>query len=184
LKAALQFLLYLCLFITGLAALVVVGVFAFIRWQYHLPSDQKARQQFAEHKADFVRFASMLGRDKRPRVINGNGDDDAFRKGGGATAEYHDLMSTIGAKAVYVRPDGSIEFELWGFGCAPCSDSFKGIRYSPVGAKPQADFQWTPKLEASLDTERLPKEKGVVPDGLYVVPLDTEWSIYRLEISD
>jgi hypothetical protein len=184
LKAALKISLYLCLSIASLLVLAFVGVLAFMRWEYHLPSDQKARQQFEEHKAEFVRFASMLRRDERARVIDRNGVDDAFEKDARAVPEYRDLMRSIGAKAVYVRPDGSIEFELWGFGCAPCSDSFKGMRYSPIGAKEQGGLQWVPKLVHSLDNESLPKEKGAVADGLYVVPLESEWSIYRLEISD
>jgi hypothetical protein len=181
LKEALKISLYLSLSVASLLALAFVGVLAFMRWEYHLPSDQKARQQFEEHKVEFVRFASMLRRDERPRFIDRNGVDNAEAR---AVPEYRDLMRSIGAKAVYVRPDGSIEFELWGFGCAPCSDSFKGMRYSPTGAKEQANLPWVPKLVHSLDNESLPREKGAVADGLYVIPLESEWSIYRLEISD
>lgn len=162
----------------------MVGALAFMRWEYHLPSDQKAHQHFEDHRAAFVRFASMLRQDPRARIINKNGVDDAFEKDARTVPEYRELMRSIGADAVYVRPDGSIEFQLWGFGCAPCSDSFKGIRYSPLGAKPHTTFEWVPQVVGSLDSQDLPKAKGAVADGLYVIPLEPEWSIYRVEISD
>ena len=41
-----------------------------------------------------------------------------------------------------------------------------------------------PKLVGSLNDKSLPKDRNTVADGLYVLPLDSEWSIYRLEISD
>lgn len=183
-KPTLKILLYVCLSAVGLLLFVAVAVFAWTRWQYHLPSDRNARQQFADHKAEFVHFASMLRQNPRARVIDRNGVDDAFEKDARVVPEYRELMRSIGAQEVFVRPDGSIEFQLWGFGCAPCSDSFKGMRYSPLGAKPQSGFEWVPNVVSSLDTKNLPKKKGAVADGLYVIPLEPEWSIYRLEISD
>jgi hypothetical protein len=56
--------------------------------------------------------------------------------------------------------------------------------HCPIDRKPQPDGEWTPKLVSSLDNENLPKEKDTVADGLYVIQLEPEWSIYRLEISD
>ena len=123
----------------------------------------------------------MLRRDGRPRVVR-NGVENAFEKDAQAVLEYRDLMRSIDAEEVFVRPDGSIEFQIWGFGCAPCSDSYKGIRYFPAGHQSQEGV-WTPKIEKSLEDGSLPKEKGVIADGLYVIPLDSEWSIYRVEIS-
>jgi hypothetical protein len=185
LKPALRIFLYVCLSAAGLVLVAAVALFAWGRWLYHLPSDQKARQQFEDHRAEFVRFASMLHQDPRARVIDRNGVDDAFEKNARAVPEYRDLMRSTGAQEVLVRPDGSIEFQLWGFGCAPCSDSFKGMRYFPIDGKPQ-EGKWarTPIIVSSLDDERLPKEKGAVADGMYVIPLEPEWSIYRVEISD
>jgi hypothetical protein len=180
----LKILFYTVLPAASLLLLAVVGVIAFMRWEYHLPSDQQARQQFEDHRAEFVRFASLLRQDQRPRVIDRNGVDDAFDKSARAVPEYRELMRSTGAKAVYVRPDGSMEFQLWGFGCAPCADSFKGIRFQPMGGHPQYPYGGAPILVSSLKDESLPKNKRAVADGLYVVPLDREWSIYRLEISD
>jgi hypothetical protein len=183
-KATIKSLLYVCLSAASLLLLAVVCVIAFTVWEYHLPSDQRARQQFEDHRAAFVGFAAVLRQDPRVRVISPNGVDDVFEKDTRAVAEFRDVMRSIGAKAVYVRPDGSIEFQLWGFGCAPCADSFKGLRFQPKGGHPQYPHGGAPIVVSSLKDESLPKYKGAVADGLYVVPLDPEWSIYRLEISD
>jgi hypothetical protein len=93
-------------------------------------------------------------------------------------------MRSIDAKQVFVRPNGSIEFELWGFGCAPCTDSFKGILYLPTDGKRATNDPWTPKLVKSLNDESLPKEKGVITDGIYVLALEPKWFIYRAQIDD
>jgi hypothetical protein len=183
-KATIKSLLYVCLSAASLLLLAVVGVIAFMAWEHHLPSDQRARQQFEDHRAAFVRFAAVLRQDPRARIISENGVDDVFEKDARVVPEYSDLMRSIGAKAVYVRPDGSIEFQLWGFGCAPCADSFKGLRFQPKGGHPQYPYGGAPIVVSSLKDEGLPKNKGAVADGFYVVPLDREWSIYRLEISD
>jgi hypothetical protein len=58
------------------------------------------------------------------------------------------------------------------------------MRYLPADGKTQPGGGWVPKLVRSLDSENLPKERGAVADGLYVVQLEPEWYIYRLEISD
>jgi hypothetical protein len=163
---------------------VLVAMFAWSRWQYHLPSDETARKTFVDHRAEFERFASMLRKDPKARMIGRDGVDDVFEKDARMVPEYSDLMRDIGAKAVYVRPDGSIEFQLWGFGCAPCSDSFKGLRFQPIGSHPQYPHGGAPIIVSSLNDDSLPKNKGAVADGLYVLPLDPEWSVFRLEISD
>jgi hypothetical protein len=95
--------------------------------------------------------------------------------------EYRDLMRRISAKDVVVREDGSIEFALWGFGCAICSDSYMGLRYRPLDSKSSSRSGWAPRLVNSLDSKNLPQENGSVADGLYVVQLEPEWFIYRFE---
>jgi hypothetical protein len=179
-KAKLTIPVYVCLGAAGLSLLAVVCVIALMRWQHSLPSDQKARQHFEDHKAAFVRFASMLRQDRRARVIDRNGLEEGIEKRAQAVPEYRDLMSSIGAQAVYVRADGSIEFQIWGFGCAPCSDSFKGLRYFPIYGKPQ-DGPWAPRVVDSLDDESLPKDRDSVADSIYIVPLEPQWAIYRIE---
>ena len=55
-------------------------------------------------------------------------------------------MRRLGAKQIVVGENGSVEFVLWGFGCAICSDSYKGLRYAPVDFKADARRGWMPKL--------------------------------------
>jgi hypothetical protein len=183
-KATIKDCLYLFLSAASLLLLAVIGLIAFMAWEHHLPSDQTARQQFEDHRGSFVRFAALLRQDPRARIISESGVDDVFGKGARVVPEYGDLMRSIGAKAVYVRPDGSVEFQLWGFGCVPCADSFKGVRFQPEGGHPQYPYGGAPIVVSSLMDGGLPQNRGAVADGLYVVPLDREWSIYRLEISD
>jgi hypothetical protein len=184
-KVTLKVLLYLGLSALSLLVVLVVSVLAFrgwMRWEYHLPSEETARQQFARHRADYIRFVSLLQQDPGEKMIDINGDVDAYTNRARHVPEYHDLIHRIGAKSVMVREDGSIEFEVWGFGCAPCHDSFMGIRYFRIDGQPHPATGWLPKLVRSLDDKSLPKGRGAVADGLYVLPLDSEWSIYRLEI--
>ncbi len=183
-KAILKALLYVGLSALSLLVVSILAFWGWLRWEYHLPSEETARQQFASHRADYIRFASLLQQDRGAKMIDINGDVDPYTNHARHVPEYYDLIRSIGAKSVMIREDGSIEFEIWGFGCAPCHDSFMGMRYFRVDGRPHPASGWPPKLVASLDDKSLPKDRGAVADGLYVLPLDGEWSIYRLEISD
>lgn len=111
-KPILKTLVYVCLSALGLL-LVAAGVrIAFLRSEYSLPSDLKARRHFYEHKAEFVRFASLLRQDSKARAISSNGVDDIYESDARLVPEYGTFMHGIGAKEAFVRPDGSIEFEL------------------------------------------------------------------------
>jgi hypothetical protein len=90
-------------------------------------------------------------------------------------------MSKIGAKHATIREDGSMEFALWGDGCAICDDSYMGVRYYPKDHKVDSSVEWTQTVVTSLDSAKLPQEKGAVATGLYVVPIEPEWFIYRFE---
>jgi hypothetical protein len=182
-KATRETMIFVSLGTAGLFLIAAVAVFAWIRWQYHLPNDQQARQQFESHRVEFVRFVSLLKQDSTATMVDSNGLVDAHTNHARAIPEYLELMRRTGAKVVYVRQDGSIEFQLWGFGCAPCSDSFKGMRYFPLAGKSSFGNGWAPKLVSSLD-EDLPKENGSIADGLYVMQIEPDWFIYRLEVDD
>jgi hypothetical protein len=39
-------------------------------------------------------------------------------------------------------------------------------------------------LVNSLDSATLPKEKGMVATGLYVMPIEPNWFVYRLEYQE
>jgi hypothetical protein len=183
-KATLKVLLYVGLSLFGLIAVLLLAFGAWIRWQYHLPSDQRAREHFVSHKADFDRFAALLLQDPGAKMIVPGGEVDPYGPLARYVPAYSDLIHKIGAKGVFVRPDGAIEFELWGYGCAPCTDSFKGIRFAPIGGHPRYPYGGAPQTVRSLEDKDLPKDHGVVADGLYVIPLDDQWSIYRAQISD
>ena len=179
--ALLKRLLYIGLSAVGLLLLLAAGVFAWMRWEQHLPSDQEARRQFDSRRTEYIRFASRLRQDLQVGIIGSDGIVSGATKHAGPIAEYRDIMRSLGAKQIIVGEDGSVEFVLWGFGCAICSDSYKGLRYAPVDFKADARRGWMPKLVNSLDGNNLPQANGSVDDGLYVVQIEPEWFIYRLE---
>jgi hypothetical protein len=181
LKAPLKILLYVSLSAVSLLLIAVIGSFAWLRWEQHLPSEQLARQQFVGHRTDYIHFASLLRQDTAARFISSDGSVDVYTNHARVVPEYRDLMRRIGAKDVIVREDGSMEFALWGFGCAICSDSYMGIRYFPVQSRPAGRPGWVQILVSSLDGKALPQENGSIADGLYVVQLEPEWFIYRFE---
>jgi len=128
-KATLKIPLYAALAAVDLVGVAFVAFWPLMRWELHLPSDDAARQQFVRYQADYVRFVSLLQGEPGAKMISDNGDVDPYSKHTRHEQQYADLIHKTGAKSVLVREDGSIEFELWGSGYAPCRDSFKGIRY-------------------------------------------------------
>lgn len=176
-KSILKIALYASLSIV----IVVAALFVWTRWQLHLPSQEAARKQFANHRTEYVRFVSLLQEAPDIRTVDSDGTVDTYTGHARVVPQYRDLMGKIGAKSVLVREDGSIEFSIWGFGCTICSDSFMGIRYLPVDHMKQGRPGWVPILVSSLDSRNLPHENGSVASGLYVVRLEPEWFIYRFE---
>ena len=180
-KATFKSFLYVSLSAVSLLLIAVIVFFVWLRWEQRLPSEQAARQEFGRHRTDYIRFASLLRQDTGAQFISSDGGVGMNSSQARFVPEYRDLMRSIGAKNVIVREDGSIEFALWGFGCAICSDSYMGIRYLPVPGRPKGNSGWTQILVNSLDTKNLPHENGSIADGLYVVQLEPEWFIYRFE---
>jgi hypothetical protein len=180
-KSVLKIPLYASLPIVGLILIVVATLLVRARWELRLPSQETARKQFANHRTEYVRFVALLREDPDVRVVDSDGAVDTYTGRTRVVPQYRDLMGKIGAKSVLVRGDGSIEFTIWGFGCTICSDSFMGIRYSPMNHTKQGRAGWVPTLVSSLDSRSLPQENGSVATGLYVVRLEPEWFIYRLE---
>jgi hypothetical protein len=145
-------------------------------WERYLPSEGRVRQQFESHKTDYTRLVALLQKD--PSLADGE-------PRGPMVAEYKDLIHEAGIKFVFLREDGSIEFVLGGYGCAICSDSYVGMRYLPKDHKIEIQPGWvTPTVVASLDSAKLPQSNGEVTSGLYVIPIEPEWFIYRLEIQE
>jgi hypothetical protein len=183
-KKTLTVLSYICLSAVGLVLLAGIGSWWWMSAPNYLPPAQRVRQQFELHRMDFIRFAELLRKDQSARYLSREGKVDLDGSRARLVPDYRELMSKIEAEAVIVREDGSMEFELWGSGCAICSDSYMGVRYSPQDRKIDSNPDWTPTLVNSLDSATLPKEKGAVATGLYVMPIEPNWFVYRLEYQE
>lgn len=152
--------------------------------QYHLRSEQWVRQQFDNHKADYLRLVALLQKDPSATNISNDGKVNIDGIHSRFVPEYRDVIRKIGAQFVTVREDGSMEFPLSGFGCAICSDSYIGMRYVPTKLKKVSQPGWTQMMVTSLKDANLPQENGSVASGLYVVPIEPEWFIYRFEYQE
>lgn len=180
-KRTLRVPLYIGLSAVSLLLLSAVGFSAWMSSEPRLPSEQTARQQFAIHQTDYARLASLLCKVPRDQIIGNSGtapDQGAIVR---LAPEYRELMQRIGAKFVDVRHDGSVEFALWGSGCAICSDSYMGVLYRPLQSEVRTHAEWTSKMVKSFDDKNLRHKRGSVADGLYVVKIEPEWFIYRFE---
>ena len=177
-------MLYSCLFFVGLCLLAPVSFRLWLKHEYHLPPEQRVRKQFENNRADYVQFVALLQRDQSAHFIDGDGRVDVDGVHSRLVPEYRHLIRKIGAKNVTIREDGSIEFWLYGFGCAICSDSYMGVRYVPKVRRMGAASGWEHTDVTSLDDAKLPQENGSVATGLYVVPIEPEWFIYRFEYQE
>jgi hypothetical protein len=164
----------------GIAISAVVGAVA---CGHFLLPEQRARQNFESHKADYIHLAKLL-RNESAVFINGNGNVDIDGTQSRHVLEYSILMRRIGARDALVREDGSIEFTLWGHGCAICSDSYMGVRYLPKERRIGTSPGWTQTEVKSLGDDELPRENGKVASGLYVISIEPEWYIYRFECQE
>ncbi len=176
-----KILLYSCLSLVGLCLLAPVSFRLWLKYEYHLPPEQRVRKQFADNRADYMQVVTLLQRDQSAHAIDAGGRVGIDGVHSRLVPEYRNLIRKIGAKDVTIREDGSIEFALYGYGCVICSDSYMGVRYVPKVRKAAAPGGWEQTAVASLDSAKLPHENGAVATGLYVVPIEPEWSIYRLE---
>lgn len=181
-KKPVKLLLCGCLLVIAIFVLPIVGFLLFQAWQYHLPDEAVVHEQFKNHRADFIQLAALLRKDPAVQFIDHNGVVGSNGFHGRTVLEYRDLIHKIGIKNVLVRGDGSMEFTLWGNGGPIMSDSYMGVRYYPADHKSSAG--WMQTLVASLDSEKLPQENGAVASGLYVVPIEPEWYVYRFEYQE
>jgi hypothetical protein len=177
-------LLYVCFSAMGLLLIAGFSLWWWLTPHYYLPPEQRVVQQFESNRADYIRFVALLRKDPSARYVGSDGRVDIDGTHGRLVPEYRNLMSKIGAKNVIIREDGSMEFALWGDGCAICSDSYMGVRYYPKDHKVDSSVGWAQTVVTSLESAKLPQEKGAVASGLYVVPIEPEWFIYRLEIQE
>jgi|SRR5450631_818435 len=172
--------------LSSVGLLLIVG-FSFWWWltpHYYLPSEQRVDRQFESNRADYIRFVALLRKDQSARYVGSDGKVEIDDRHERLVPEYRDLINKIGAKNVIIREDGSMEFALWGDRCAICSDSYMGVRYYPKDHKVDSSVGWTQTVVSSLVSAKLPQEKGAVASGLYVVPIEPEWFIYRFEYQE
>jgi hypothetical protein len=184
-KTMLRNLLYVCFSAVGLLLIAGFGFRWWLMPHYYLPPEQRVVQQFETNRTDYIRFVALLREDPSVRYVGGDGKVDWFDgKHGRLVPEYRELIRKIGAKDVIVREDGAMEFALWGHGCAVCSDSYMGVRYYPKDHKAGSSVEGPQTVVSSLDSAKLPQEKGTVASGLYVVPIEPEWFVYRYEYQE
>lgn len=169
----------------GSALVLAAGIMVARAIEFHLPSDDYARRVFTEHREAFNRMVALLGNDRGARFISGEGgvNPQPPLGRGRIVPQYQRLLKEIGAKAVLVGEDGTVEFQMWGSGGAIMSDSYKGIRYAG-NVSWTGRSGWMPTIVQSLDDDQLPHDKGGVVSGLYILPIDQNWSIYRFEYQE
>jgi hypothetical protein len=184
LKRPLKIFLCSCLSLVGLVLLAPVGFRLWLNREYRLPPEQRVRNQFQNNRADYIQFVALLQKDQSAHFIDDEGRVDLDGVHFRPVPEYRRLIRKIGAKFVTVAKDGSIEFALYGFGCAICSDSYMGVRYVPKDRRSDAPAGWAHTVVTSLDSAKLPQEHGAIATGLYVVPIEQEWFIYRFEYQE
>jgi hypothetical protein len=173
---------YICLLTAG-CFIFAVDVWVWRNRENRLPAEQLVRQQFESHRADYIRFATILQNDPSASYVGGNGTVDIDGIHGRLVTEYRDLAHKIGAKHVIIREDGSMEFALWGYGGPIESDSWMGVRYFPKNHKLKP-AGWRQTVVTSLANESLPQEHGSVASGLYVVAIEPDWYAFRFEIQE
>lgn len=183
-KRLCKILLYNCLFSVGLCLMAAVSFRLWPKYEYHLPSEQVVRKQFETNRGDYIQLVTLLQKDRSARFIDDGDRVDVNGAHSRTVPEYRQLIRKIGAKYVIIREDGSIEFPLYGFGCAICPDSYMGVRYVPKVHRTDAPSEREQTVVTSLDSAKLPQENGAVASGLYVVPIEPEWFIYRSEYQE
>jgi hypothetical protein len=117
------------------AAFLILGLvllclaIALIRWQFHLPSDARARRVFAEREGDLEKLVLMVDRNYDIEFV----DAQWIARGEAARDPAHiacaKLLKDIGAKHLRHTQRGVVEVYFWGSGCAICHDSYKGFAY-------------------------------------------------------
>lgn len=86
----------------------------------------------------------------------------------------------MGTHCVSFEEDGSVQFPLYAHGFVTGPTSYMGLRYSPKNHKLGVSPRWSPTVVSSVDGWRFPQVGGI-PFSYCVVPIESEWFIYRLE---
>jgi hypothetical protein len=167
--------------LSAIAILAVGGLWVWVKWQYHLPSEFRVRDDFKSRRSDYIRFVELLQDDRSVSFIESDGTVELDGRHKRLVPAYRDFLREVGAKDAIVREDGSIEIALRGSGCAICSDSYMGVLYYPKNHRTAVGRGWLPVEVASLEDGRLPQENDSVATGFYVVPMEPDWYVFHFE---
>lgn len=93
----LKVLLYVSLSVLSLFLFAVVVLFIWVQWgEVHLPSEETAREQFANHRTDYVRFASLLREDPDVRFVGSDGTAGSYTTHDRVVPQYRDPCGVRG----------------------------------------------------------------------------------------
>jgi hypothetical protein len=76
LKRLLKILLYGCLFFVGLCLLAPLCFRLWLKYEYHLPPQQRVRKQFENNRGDYIQLVTLLQRDQSAHFIDSGGRVD------------------------------------------------------------------------------------------------------------
>jgi hypothetical protein len=160
------------------AVLLIGGLFGYMRWQSHLPSDAKAKACFAAHRAELESLAQTVGSDSHIKFVNAQWIAEGSTAQDPAHIECARRLRKLGAQSLGHK-GGYVQIFFWGSGCAVCHDSYKGFAYI---ADPSSDMPVDFKICTSLADSALPPGRySTIEDGTYLVPIGDHWYLIRWE---
>jgi hypothetical protein len=164
----------------ALGALLLVGLsYGYIRWQFHLPSDAKAKAYFTAHRAALESLVETVVRDPNIEFVNARGIAYGSTASDPAYLACAKHLRELGAQSLRRHSRGLVEIYFWGAGCAVCHDSYKGFAYV---ADPSFNMPLDSKVCSSLADSALPPGRyAPVEDGTYLLPIADHWYIIRWE---
>jgi hypothetical protein len=62
----------------GLCLLAPVSFRLWLKYEYHLPSEQRVRHQFENNRADYIQLVTLLQRDQSAHFIDSDGGVDVM----------------------------------------------------------------------------------------------------------
>jgi hypothetical protein len=158
--------------------LLISAAYGYMRWQFHLPSDAKAKAYFTAHKAALDTLAQTVSRDPHVEFVDAHWIAWGSAAQDPAHIECAKRLREIGAQ--FLRHSGGlVEIYFWGSGCAICHDSYKGFAFI---TNPSVDMPVASKICSSLANTALPAGKyAPIEDGSYLVPIADHWYLIRWE---
>ena len=178
-----HFLRGLVIGVLALAAVFVVvvgGFVAYEKWAYYLPSQDRVLARYTQNRVEFRALVQELLKAHESGYIGPNGDVNLDGINSRHVPSYALAEKKLGLKFITIG-DSGIEFVMYGNGGAIADDSYMGIAYRPKNGIGKGNPGWKSTLAASLDDKDLPKEKREIETGFYVVPIEGDWYLYRLE---